>query len=182
MRRSAGEISNSRTRRKLYLSVVRPVFCYASQVWSLQTIGLIRRIERVQRRTSKYILNLPYLCDESYRDRLISLKLKPLSYWHEYMDLVFFFQAVNGLIDVSKDVLPKPIIPTRVTRSSSTTELLFRPQKCKTTTFQKLYFSRATRVWNFFPTNVRQPNMLLSTFKRLLWNYYLEALHSCYDA
>ena len=24
--------------------------------------------------------------------------------------------------------------------------------------------------------------MLLSTFKRLLRNYYLEALHSCYDA
>ena len=182
VRRSGGEISNSRTRRKLYLSVVRPVFGYASQVWSPQTIGLIRRIERVQRRASKYILNLPYLCDESYRDRLISLKLIPLSYWHEYMDLVFFFQAVNGLIDVSKDVLPQPIIPTRVTRSSSTTELLFRPQKCKTTTFQKSYFTRATRVWNCLPTNLRQPNMLLSTFKRLLRNYYLEALHSCYDA
>jgi hypothetical protein len=71
MRRSGGEISNSQTRRKLYLSVVRPVF--ASQVWSPQTIGLIRRLERVQRRAAKYILNLPYLCDESYCDRLISL-------------------------------------------------------------------------------------------------------------
>ena len=135
VRRSGGEISNSRTRRKMYLSVVRPVFGYASQVWSPQTIGL-----------------------------------------------VFFFQAVNGLIDVSKDVLPQPIIPTQVTRSSSTTELLFRPQKCRTTTFQKSYFTRATRVWNCLPTNLRQPNMLLSTFKRLLRNYYLEALHSCYDA
>jgi hypothetical protein len=53
VRRSGGEISNSRTRRKLYLSVVRPVFGYASQVWSPQTIGLIRRIERVQRREVK---------------------------------------------------------------------------------------------------------------------------------
>ena len=43
VRRSGGEIANSRTRRKLYLSVVRPVFGYASQVWSPQTIGLIRR-------------------------------------------------------------------------------------------------------------------------------------------
>jgi hypothetical protein len=63
VRRSGGEISNSRTRRKLYLSVVRPVFGYASRVWSPQTICL-----------------------------------------------VFFFQAVNGLIDVSKDVLPQPIV------------------------------------------------------------------------
>jgi hypothetical protein len=46
-----------------------------------------------------------------------------------------------------------------------------------TTTFQKSYFTRATRVWNCLPTNLRQPNMFLSTFKRLLWNYYLEALH-----
>ena len=122
------------------------------------------------------------MCDESYRDRLISVELIPLSYWHEYMDLVFFSQAANGLIDVSKDVLPQPVIPTRVTRSSSTTpELLFRPQKCRTTTFQISYFTRATRVWNCLPTNLRQPNMLLSTFKRLQRNYYLEALHSCYD-
>ena len=40
VRRSGGEISNSRTRRKLYLSVVRSVFGYASQVWSPQTIGV----------------------------------------------------------------------------------------------------------------------------------------------
>jgi hypothetical protein len=110
-----------------------------------RSIGLIRRIERVQRKASKFILNLLYLCDESYRDRLISLELMPLSYWHEYIDLVFFFQAVNGLIDVSKYVLPQLVIPTR---SSSTTELLFRPQKCRITTFQKSYFIRATRVWN----------------------------------
>ena len=37
--------------------------------------GLIRQTERVKRRASKFILNLPYLCDESYRDRLISLEL-----------------------------------------------------------------------------------------------------------
>jgi hypothetical protein len=36
VRRSGGEISNSRTRRKLYLSVVRPVFGYASEVWSIE--------------------------------------------------------------------------------------------------------------------------------------------------
>ncbi len=35
--------------------------------------------------------------------RLVSLR----PCWHEDMDLVFFFKAVNGLVDVSQDVLPK---------------------------------------------------------------------------
>ena len=100
----------------------------------------------------------------------------------EYMDLLFFFKAINGLVDISGDVLPKPIIPTRVTRSTSTTQLLFRPQKCRTTAFQKSYISRVTRVWNCLPPHLRQPNMSLSSFKRLLRVYYLKALHISYDA
>ena len=59
VRRSGGEITNVKTRRMLYLSVVRPILGYASQVWSPQTIGLIKRTERVQRRASKFMLNLP---------------------------------------------------------------------------------------------------------------------------
>ena len=66
--------------------------------------------------------------------------------------------------------------------SSNTTQLLFRPPKSRTTTFQKSYFARVTRVWNCLLIQLRQANMLLSTFKRLLRDYYLVALHICYDA
>jgi hypothetical protein len=148
VRRSGREITNTRKRRTLYLSVVRPVLAYASQVWSPRSIGLIKRTERIQRRAFKFILNLPFMCSESYRDRLITLELMPLSYWHAYMDLVFFFKAINGLVVISEDVLPKPIIPTRVTRSSSASELSFRPPKCRTRTFRRSYITRVTRVWN----------------------------------
>ena len=165
----------------LYLSAVRPVLGYASQVWSPQTIGVLKRTERVQMRALKFILNLSFLCEESHGDRLIRLELIPPSYWHKYMDLLFF-NAINGLVDVSEDVLPKPIIPSRVTRSSSTTQLLLRPQKCRTTTFQKSHFTRVTRIWNCLSPHLRQSNMSLSTFKRLLQVYYLKALYICYDA
>ena len=62
VRRSDGEITNSKTRHMLYLSVVRPVLGYANEVWSPQTIGLIKRTERVQMRALKFIVNLPLLC------------------------------------------------------------------------------------------------------------------------
>ena len=166
----------------LCLSVIPAVLGYATQVWCPQNIGLIKRTERVQRRAIKFILTFPFLCEESYRDRLIRLELIPLSYWYEYMDLLFFFKAINGLVDVTDDVLPKPIIPARVTQSSNTTQLLFQPPKRRTTSFQKSYSARVKRVWNCLPIHLRQPNMLLSTVKRLLRDYYLVALHLCYDA
>jgi hypothetical protein len=47
----------------LYLAIVRPHLGYATQVWSPQSIDLIRRVERVQRRATKVILNLPFKTD-----------------------------------------------------------------------------------------------------------------------
>ena len=34
-------------------------------------------------------------------------------YWHEFLDLVFFFKATNGIVCVAHDVLPEHIVPTR---------------------------------------------------------------------
>ena len=47
------------------------------------------KCERIQRRATKYILSLPFLCEESYEDRLIKLALVPVSYWHECLDSFF---------------------------------------------------------------------------------------------
>ena len=80
IRRCAMDVQSSSTRRTLYLAIVRPALGYATQVWSPQTIDLIRRIERVQRRASKFILDLPFLCEESYRDRLLSIDILPICY------------------------------------------------------------------------------------------------------
>jgi hypothetical protein len=96
--------------RTLFLAIVRPALCYATQVWSPQSIELVRKIERVQRRASKFILKLPFICTESYKDRLMSINLLPVSYsleLVEYLDLMFFFKAINGIITVPKEILPK---------------------------------------------------------------------------
>ena len=47
---------------------------YGAQLWSPQTIDLISRLERVQRPASKYILDLPFICETSYKQRLIDLQ------------------------------------------------------------------------------------------------------------
>ena len=56
VRRSSREIRNERTRRCLFLTIVRPHLGFATQIWTPQTIELIKRNERVQRCGTKYIV------------------------------------------------------------------------------------------------------------------------------
>ena len=49
------------------------------------------------------ILSLAKGSDLSYRDRLIKLRLLPVNYWLEYLDLVFFYKCLNNLVDFNFD-------------------------------------------------------------------------------
>jgi hypothetical protein len=73
-----------------------------------QTVELVKRVERVQRRATKYILNVPFIFDTEYRERLLATSFLPLSYWHEYLDVVFFYKANHGIFNVDKKILPFP--------------------------------------------------------------------------
>ena len=53
---------------KLYKAMVRPIIEYANTVWGPNFLLNKRRLERVQRRTTKMI---PSLSDKSYHHRLI---------------------------------------------------------------------------------------------------------------
>ena len=50
-------ILRSEVRRTLYLALVRPYLGYATQIWARQSIELIVKLERIQRRATKFILN-----------------------------------------------------------------------------------------------------------------------------
>ena len=67
-----------------HLSLVRSHLGYTTQVWAppVERIHSWTVTERIQcRATNKYILNLPFLCKESYKDRLIKLNLLSVSCW-----------------------------------------------------------------------------------------------------
>ena len=64
-------------------------------------------------------------------DRLIKLAFLLLFYWHEYLDMVFSFKSVTGLVKVNLTVIP--------TRPPSQ-EQLFVPKISKTTIYQTSFF------------------------------------------
>ena len=66
-------------RRPAYLTLVRSHFGYATQVWTSKPKELIRKLERVQRRATKYILDLPFIWDQTSRNKLTKLNLLPIS-------------------------------------------------------------------------------------------------------
>ena len=65
----------------LHLAVVRPTLERATQALSHQPTDLIKRTERIQRRATKFILNLPYMCSETYKERLVLSNLSPFPIW-----------------------------------------------------------------------------------------------------
>ena len=92
LKRNTRFLLRTEERRTLYLSLVRPHLGYATQIWAPQSIKLIVKLERIQRRATKFILKLPYSSNISYKSRLQTLNLIPICYWHELLDLTFFFQ------------------------------------------------------------------------------------------
>ena len=65
-------------RKILCMTMVRSRLAYSCHVWAPQSIDNISIIERVQRRTAKFILSLPYDTDISYRERLVTTANIPL--------------------------------------------------------------------------------------------------------
>ena len=115
-------------------------------------------------------------------DRLISTELLPLSYWHEYLDLMFFFKAITGIVSISQNSLPERIAPVRVTRSSANVNAIsFRQRKHKTTTYNRSFFLRTIITWNSLPEHLRLINLSFIQFKKGILAYYLTALRSCYN-
>ena len=181
MRRASRYIQSTQTRRTLYLSIVRCHLGYATQVWSPQSIGLLKRVENVQRRATKVILKLPFRCDVTYKTRLQLTNLLPISYWHEYLDMVFFYKAVNNLVFIDSEALPVTRQFTRSTRTSRSSAITYIPNRSRTLTYQRSFFIRACRTWNVLPTELRTSHISLALFKTLLLQYYKKALN-LYDA
>ena len=139
IRRSTMEITDTNARRLLYLQLMRSNFSYATQAWCPQSVKLIEDVEKVQRRATKYILNLGFISQTLLtRQDSFSSNILPVSYWHEYLDLVYMFlyKIINNLTHIDERALPI-MAGSGITRSESNANLnRFVIPYAKTVTFQ----------------------------------------------
>ena len=145
LKRTCPLLNDVSARRSLYLALVKSQLSYATQVWSPDKIALKTQIERVQRRATRWILK-QRVGVMSYRDRLLTLKLLPLTFDRELKDLVFFYKCLNGFTDLNVSHFVSFVSHGR-TRQSNSYNL--KTPVFKTSTFQASYFNRIVKLWNY---------------------------------
>ena len=167
--------------RSLYLQLVRSRLANSSQVWCLQSVELIKFLEKIQRKTTKYAVGLPFTTEVTYIARLQRLDLLPISYWHGYLDMIFRFRVINGYVHLSKYTNPVREI-YHWTRSSNNPSLItLKMLFARTLCYQSSYFIRVSRIWNCLSDNLRSNCISLAKFKSDLLVYYKNALINVYD-
>ena len=130
----------------------------------------------MQRRATKLILKLPFRSDVTYKTRLQLTNLSSISYWHEFLHIVFFHKDVNNLVFIDSEVLPATRQSTRSTRSSRSDAITYIPKWSRTVTYQRSFFMRACRTWNVLHAELPTSHISLASFKRSLLQYYNKAL------
>ena len=131
LKRNKRFILRTEVRRTLYLALVRPHLGYATQIWAPQSIELIVKQQRIERRATKFILKLPYSSNVTYKSRLQTLNLIPICYWHKLLDLTFFLKLTHGLVNVNSSVLPEVLKYGRRARSTTSSVNKYIIKKCK---------------------------------------------------
>jgi hypothetical protein len=160
----------------LYLTLVRSHLGYATKIWS----PVYQPFCNIGSKTCHEIYSQSDVFrPDSYTSRLQSLSLLPPCYWHEFLDLFFFFEMVNNLVIIEPSVVPKTR-SARPTRSSINTDKFVIPRS-KTTMHQRSFLIRTTRVWNNLADELKLNMINLNSFKSTILSYYFRALEISYD-
>ena len=152
----------------------------SSKVWSPNhNIQLSERIERVQRRATKWILRTG-TCEMPYKQRLLKLELLPLSYDREMKDLVYFFKSLYGYVDLNINNCVCFVQNGRTRLSQATGVTLQTPMSCRTAKFQSSYFNRILQPYGtvYVKLSIQINFLALSLSKTFLnadiYNFYAQ--------
>ena len=126
--------------------------------------------KKLRRETNRFIVGKG--SDLSYRDSLIQLRLLPLNYWLEYLDLVFFYKCLNNMVDFTFEFDHYfSFVQGRTCRAN--TGHCLKTNYAHTSLFRDYFFNRITIIWNGIPEDIKVANTLRS-FKRKLKSFYFK--------
>jgi len=150
--------------RKAYITYIRPLLEYNSVVWNPHQKDLILRIEKVQRRFTKWI---PSLYKLSYSERLAMLNLEPLELRRLRFDLIEYYKILHNVSSINDSSHFKYYQPPASSRTCS-------PRLIKAYKGGNAVRYSFFNCWNSLPHDIRFCNNLI-TFKRTLHTMDLSA-------
>lgn len=158
--------------RLAFITFVRPLLEYASNVWSPHLLKHINAIEKIQKRFTKGIPSLSHL---TYPERLAAINLEPLELRRLKMDLVLYYKCLNNLVALPPDVYFCSQHYVSQTRTGGNRLIV---PLCSTNRFKNDFFNRCLICYNNLPVHIVTANSL-SNFKRFLNNIDLSAFLHC---
>ncbi len=96
LKRTFSSTNSIKTKKQLYLSLVRSQLSYGSQLWRPMLLkDILLSIEKIQRRATKFIL--PQTTSPmTYKERLVYLNILPLMYHLELANVMFFVNSYKN--------------------------------------------------------------------------------------
>ena len=96
LKRNISNLASQTTKLNAYVGYVIPVISYASQAWFGNKTES-KDIERIQRKATSWIISN---WEISYKQRLTTMKLLPLSYYFELHDLLMLISLLKGSYNI----------------------------------------------------------------------------------
>jgi hypothetical protein len=181
VKRCLGFNCSTKTKLLSFVSLVRPLVEYNTVVWMPNNKKQLCKLESLQRRATKYILNNYSI---GYKERLIQCNLLPLTLRRQYLDCVFIYNSINDLnvfkilnfVDFTGDSV-------HVTRQANAQDdLMFKPIRTRHELYGRYLTRRIVSLWNNIPYYIRSLELTdmyrNSTFKKetrhWLWKYFID--------
>jgi hypothetical protein len=131
----------------LYKSFVRSFVEYAVPVWNPHKIGVIRDIEKIQKRATKNVQGCRLL---SYRERPRYLNLPSLKYRRLRSDMIEVFKILNNFY--SQSIAPD--LPRNCSSTTRGNSFKLLVNRCRLDVRKYSFCNRVVNFWNSLPDSV----------------------------
>ena len=138
--------------RTLYCALVRSNVEYCSVVWSPFTKKNIEKVEKVQRRATKFILKT----EDNYETRLKKLNLMSLKNRRFLADVTFLYKALNGISNINIDSYIDFYSDADHYSFRKYDDLSLKKKYARTNPLKYSFFHRIVDSWNLLPYDTRR--------------------------
>ena len=142
-------VKSQQIKQQAYLSLVRPSLEFASPVWDPFTAKDINKLESVQRRAARWVVNR-HRQTSSVDTMLTHLHWPTLQARRRKARLTAFYKYHTGQLNICSNRRPTKSPPVKSTRNSHS-EAYLRPS-CRTQYRQFSFFPRTIAEWNDLPS------------------------------
>ena len=152
-----------------HTTLVRSNLECCSVIWSPYTKKGIEKMEKIQKRATKFILKSA----DCYADRLKKLNLLSLEKRRLLADLTFLYKALHGIFDIDVEPYVDFYKETDHYSFRHYDKLTLTMRYARTNVFKYSFFNRVVKTWNSLLLSSREATSV-NIFKALVRKFFMD--------